>query len=122
VIHEDLSEGIIGCAIAVHQTLGPGLLESSYQAAMAIEMTYAGLSFAREPIVPVIYRNVLVGHHRPDFVVEEAVVIEIKSVERYDPVFAAQILTYLRITGCRVGIPLNFNRPVLKDGIKRFVL
>ena len=89
---------------------------------MAIEFAHAGLSFVKEPRVPVTYRTVVIGQHRPDFIVEHAVVVEIKSVERYDPVFAAQVLTYLRITRLRVGLLLNFNRPVLKDGIKRFAL
>jgi GxxExxY protein len=122
MIHEELTEQIITCAISVHKELGPGLLESNYLAAMAIELAHARLSFLKEPTIPVFYRGTRIGEHRPDFIVERAVVLEIKSVERYDPVFAAQVLTYLRITGTRVGLLLNFNRPVLKDGIKRFVL
>ena len=122
MIHEELTERIISSAIEVHKQLGPGLLESSYHAALAIEFKLAGLSFVREPTIPVMYRGVEIGHHRPDFIVECAVVLEIKSVERYDPVFAAQMLTYLRITSHHVGLLVNFNRPVLKDGIKRFVL
>jgi GxxExxY protein len=122
MLHEDVTQRIIACATEVHRRLGPGLLESSYQAAMAIELTHDGLSFVRERIVPVTYRDVVIGQHRPDFVVSNLVVVEIKSVERYDPVFAAQLLTYLRITQMHVGLLLNFNRPVLKDGIKRFVL
>ena len=119
MILEDLTEQIISCAIDVHKELGPGLLESNYQAALTIELGFASLSFVREPIIPVVYRGIEIGQHRPDFIVESAVVLEIKSVARYDPVFAAQVLTYLRITGARVGLLLNFNRPVLKDGIKR---
>ena len=122
MILEDLTERIISCAIEVHKELGPGLLESNYRAALAIDLGVAGLSFVREPIIPVIYRGTRIGQHRPDFIVESAVVLEVKSVERYDPVFAAQVLTYLRITGARIGLLLNFNRPVMKDGIKRFAL
>ena len=122
MLHEELTERIITCEIEVHRQLGPGLFESNYQAASAIEFTHAGLSFVREPTLPVFYREVLVGQYRPDFIVENLIVLEVKSVERYDPVFAAQVLTYLRLTKLRVGLPLNFNRPVLKDGIKRFVL
>jgi GxxExxY protein len=81
MIHEELTEQIISCAIAVHRELGPGLLESNYHAAMAIELRLAGLSFAREPIIPVMYRGLEIGQHRPDFIVEKAVVLEIKSVE-----------------------------------------
>jgi GxxExxY protein len=122
MVHEELTERIIDCAIEVHRQLGPGLLESNYHAAMAIELHVAGLSFVREPTIPVIYRGIEIGQHRPDFIVEKVVVLEIKRVERYDPVFAAQVLTYLRITSSQVGLLLNFNRPVLKYGIKRFVL
>jgi len=122
MIKEELTERIIGCAMEVHAALGPGLLESNYQAAMGLELSAAGLSFARERLVPVVYRGVEIGQHRPDFVIENTVVVEIKSVERYDPVFAAQVITYLRITKLRVGLLFNFNRPTLKDGIKRFVL
>ena len=122
MIHAALTEQIIGCAMQVHGTLGAGLLESNYQAAMALELRAAGLSFLREQLVPVVYRGVEIGQHRPDFVIENAVVVEVKSVERYDPVFAAQVMTYMRITKLRVGLLLNFNRPTLKDGIKRFVL
>ena len=122
MLHEKLTERIITCEIEVHRQLGPGLFEANYQAASAIEFTYAGLSFLREPTLPVFYRDVKVGQYRPDFIVENLVVVEIKSVERYDPVFAAQVLTYLRLTKLSVGLLLNFNRPVLTDGIKRFVL
>jgi GxxExxY protein len=122
MLHEELTERIIGCETEVHRQLGPGLFEVNYQAATAIEFTYAGLPFVREPDVPVFYRGAQIGFYRPDFIVDNLVVIELKSVERYDPVFAAQILTYLRLTKLRVGLLFNFNRPVLKDGIKRFVL
>ena len=122
MLHEELTEQIIACETEVHRQLGPGLFESSYQAATAIELEYAGLSFVREPSYPVFYRGIQIGCHRPDFIVENLVVVEIKSVENYNPVFAAQVLTYLRLTKLHVGLLFNFNRPVLKDGIKRFAL
>lgn len=117
-----LTEKIIGCAIEVHRQLGPGLLESTYEAALAIELDLAGLRFLRQPVFPVTYKHRPIGEHRLDLVVEDAVVVELKSVERHDPLFEAQLLTYLRIAGKRLGLLTNFNTRLLKDGIKRRVL
>ena len=117
-----LTERIIGCAIEVHRQLGPGLLESTYEAALAIELECAGLSFERQLVFPVLYKNKKIGDYRLDLLVRNEVVVEIKSVERFDPVFEAQILTYLRVTGKRVGLLINFNSRLLHDGIKRFIL
>jgi len=119
---DPLTEKIIGCAIEVHRVLGPGLLESSYEAALAIEFESAGLKFHRQLVIPVHYKGQLIGEHRLDFVVEEAVILELKSVERFDPIFEAQVLTYLRLSGKRRGLLINFNSRLLKDGVKRFVL
>jgi GxxExxY protein len=119
---DSLTERIIGCAIEVHRVLGPGLLEATYEAALAIEMTDAALSFQQQLVVPVSYKNRLIGEHRIDFLVENAVVVELKSVERFDPLFEAQVLTYLRVTGKKRGLLLNFNSRLLKDGVRRFVL
>ena len=120
--HRRLTEKIIGCAIEVHRQLGPGLLEGSYLAALCIELADAGLRFAREHRVPVVYKGHLVGEYRLDLIVEDSVVVELKSVERFDPVFEAQVLTYLKVTGKRIGLLMNFNSRLLRDGIKRFVL
>lgn len=117
-----LTERIIGCAIEVHRQLGPGLLESTYEAALAIELEDAGIQFERQLIYPVIYKGRKVGDYRLDLLVAKQVVVEIKSVERFDPVFEAQVLTYLRITGARVGLLINFNSRLVHEGIKRFVL
>jgi GxxExxY protein len=119
---DPLTERIIGCAIEVHRVLGPGLLEASYEAALAIELEAAKLRFQQQLIVPVFYKGRPIGDHRLDFVVEDAVILELKSVERYDPIFEAQVLTYLRLTGKRRALLINFNSRLLKDGIKRFVL
>ncbi|MEO8680060.1 MAG: GxxExxY protein [Vicinamibacterales bacterium] len=119
---DPLTERIIGCAIEVHRQLGPGLLESAYQAALSVELAFNRLRFERERTIRIEYRGLEIGHYRPDLIVENAVVVEVKSVSGYDPVFTAQMLTYLRITGLKTGLLLNFNRAVLKDGIKRFVL
>jgi GxxExxY protein len=117
-----LTERIIGCAIEVHKQLGPGLLEGTYEAALSIELNAAGLSHVRQPILPVVYKAQVIGEYRLDFIVADKIVIEIKSVERFDPIFEAQVLTYLKVTGKRIGLLINFNSRLLKDGIKRFVL
>lgn len=117
-----LTEKIIGCAIEVHRTLGPGLLEATYEAALCVELDLAGLRFQRQVVVPVKYKNHPVGDYRLDLVVEDSVVVEIKSVDRFDPVFEAQLLTYLKIPGHKRGLLLNFNARLLKDGIKRMIL
>ena len=119
---DPLTEKIIGCAIEVHRTLGPGLLEQTYEAALCVELQLAGLKFQRQLAVPVTYKNEPVGDYRLDMVVENSVVLEIKSVDRFDPVFEVQLLTYLKITGLKRGLLLNFNSRLLKDGIKRLVL
>lgn len=119
---DPMTEKIIGCAIEVHRVLGPGLLESSYEAALAIEFQTAKINFHRQLVIPVTYKGQPIGEHRLDFLVEDAVVLELKSVERFDPIFEAQILTYLRLSGKRRGLLINFNSRLLKDGVKRFVL
>ena len=102
--------------------LGPRLLESVYESALCLELTAAGLSFTRQIGIPVCYKGTLIAEHRPDLIVSDRVIVEVKSVERFDYVFVAQMLTSLRITGLRVGLILNFNRAVLKDGIRRITL
>ncbi len=121
-IRDPLTEKIIGCAIEVHRVLGLGLLEATYEGALCVELELAGLSFQRQSAVPVTYKNRPVGDCRLDLIVENSVVIEIKSVDRFDPVFEAQLLSYLKITGIKHGLLLNFNSRLLKDGIKRMVL
>jgi len=119
---DPLTEKIIGCAIEVHRTLGPGLLEITYESALAVELRLAGLNFERQLVVPITYKGQPVGEYRLDLVVEKAVVVEIKSVDRFDPIFEAQLLAYLKITGIKRGLLLNFNSRLLKDGIKRLML
>jgi GxxExxY protein len=117
-----ITERIIGCAIEVHRQLGPGLLESTYEAALAIEFEACDLGFLQQPVFPAVYKGKTIGEYRPDIIVENAVVVEIKSVEGFDPVFEAQVLTYLKITGMRIGLLINFNSRLLRDGIRRFIL
>ena len=121
--HEvELTEKIIGCAIDVHRALGPGLLESAYKRALAIDLRHHQIQFEREKRIPLQYRGVRLGDYYVDLIIANRVVVEVKSVLQWEPVFEAQILTYLRITGVRVGLLMNFNKAVLKAGIKRFVL
>ena len=119
---DPLTERIIGCAIEVHRELGAGLLESAYQTALSVELAHQGLHFDRERLIPLFYKGVKVGDYRPDLIVEGEVVVEVKSVLHFEPVFVAQMLTYLRITGLHRGLLLNFNKPVLKAGVKRISL
>ncbi len=120
--YEKISEVIIGCAIEVHRNLGPGLLESVYEAAMDIEFTEKGLGFSRQRMLPVIYKNKKIGEFRLDFLVEDVIVVELKSVERFDPIFEAQVLSYMKLGSYPVGLLINFNSKLVKSGIQRFVL
>jgi len=119
---DPLTQKIIGCAIEVHRQLGPGLLESLYEEALIVEFELQGLKFQRQVELPVHYKGKSIGQYRLDLLVEDTVVLEIKSVERHDPVFEAQLLTYMKLTGKKVGLLINFNSRLLKDGVKRFVL
>jgi GxxExxY protein len=122
MLHEELTGRILNAAIQVHKVLGPCLSEASYQAAMALEMSAMTLSFEREPTLEVRYRGVAIGHHRPDFIVERLVIVELKSVARLDSVFTSQVLTYLKLTGLKVGLLINFNVAAIPFGLKRIVL
>jgi GxxExxY protein len=118
----EITEAIIGAAIEVHRTLGPGLLEASYEAALCIELEERGMRYLRQLPIPLTYKGRPIGEYRLDLLVEDAVIIEVKSVDRFDPVFSAQLLTYLRATSIDVGLLINFNSQFLKDGIRRYVL
>ncbi len=117
-----LSETIIGAAIRVHQALGPGLLESSYEACLEYELTDSGLVVARQKELPVVYRGVRVEcGYRIDLLVNELVIVELKVVERFEKIHEAQLHTYLRLSNLKLGLLLNFNVVRLTDGIKRIV-
>ena len=118
-LHASLTERIIGCAMEVHRHLGPGLLESVYESALCFELTTAGLVFKRQIGVPLFYKGMLLSEHRPDLVVAESVIVEVKAVERLDKIHMAQMLTYLRVTSLHLGLILNFNSAVLKHGVRR---
>ena len=117
-----LTEKIIGCAIEVHRELGPGLLEAAYEEALCIEFTIAGLSFCRQVPFPILYQGRNREQYRLDLIVEDTAIVEIKSVERHAPVFAAQILTYLKATNKKVGLLINFNNRLLHDGVQGFII
>jgi GxxExxY protein len=121
-VQDPLTEKISGCAIEVHRVLGPGLLEATYEAALAIEFEAAKMAFQRQVVIPLTYKGKSIGEHRLDFLVENEVVLELKSVERFDPIFEAQVLTYLRVSGKNRGLLMNFNSRLLKDGLKRYRL
>ena len=118
----EITEAVIGSAIEVHKHLGPGLLESAYEVCLAYEIATRGLKVVRQLQVPVRYKEVhLDCGYRVDLLVEDLVVVELKVVERLEPIHDAQVLTYLRLSGCQIGLLLNFNTPILRDGIKRLV-
>src|SRR5439155_15608715 len=119
---DPLTRQIIGAAIEVHRVLGPGLLESIYEKALCIELDTRGLRYARQLEVPAYYKGRLLGTYYVDLLVEDLVVVEVKSVTAIVPVFEAQLFTYMRLTKKRRGLLLNFHSPVLKDGITRRVL
>jgi GxxExxY protein len=118
-----LTETIIGSAIEVHRYFGPGLLESTYESCVAHEITLSGLSVARQVALPVVYKGIQIDQgYRIDLLVENKVIVEIKAVEQIIPVHEAQVLSYLKHSGKKVGLLLNFNVKILKDGgIRRFV-
>ena len=118
----EITEKIIGCAIEVHRNLGPGLLERVYEEALCIELELSGVSYQRQLAVPIDYKGRVIGEYRLDLLVQDKVIVEIKSVDRRDPVFEAQLLTYLKVTGKKIGLLINFNTGLLKTGIKRIIL
>jgi GxxExxY protein len=124
VIENDLlTEKIIGCAIEVHRGLGPGLLESAYEECLCFELEQARLNHEKEVPLPIVYKAVKLDcGYRMDIVVEERVVIELKTVDRLMPIHEAQLLTYLKLSRIKTGLLLNFNSATLKDGLRRLVL
>ena len=117
-----LTEKIIKCAMEVHKNLGPGLLESVYDKAMCYEIGNNGLRYQNQVVIPIIYKGNMLGEHRIDLLVENEIIVELKAVDRMDPVFKAQLLSYLRLTNKKLGLLINFNVPYLKDGIQRVIL
>jgi GxxExxY protein len=121
-LHETLTEQIIACAITVHDTLGPGLLESIYQRCLVVELRAASLHVETERYIPVLYRGSVIGPPlKLDLVVAALVIVEVKAVQSFVPVHHAQVISYLKLTGCPVGLLINFNVTLLKHGIRRVV-
>jgi len=117
-----ITEAIIGSAIQVHKALGPGLLESAYEACLVYELNQRGLKVQQQKPLPVVYQNVKLDcGYRLDLFVEEAVIVELKSVDHLEPIHNAQLLSYLKLSGAKVGLLINFNVMILKSGIRRVV-
>jgi GxxExxY protein len=123
LLHQELTSSILRCAFKVHSTLGPGLLESAYEECLHYELDKNGLIVIKQKPMPLIYeeRKLELGY-RIDLLVENKIIIEVKSVDALNPVHLAQIMTYLKLSGCRIGLLINFNVQSLKDGIKRVII
>ena len=123
LLYEELTSSILKCAYKVHSVLGPGLLESAYEECLNYELDKIGLLSVKQKTMPLIYeqRKLDLGY-RIDLLVEDKVIIEVKSVDVVNPVHFAQLMTYLKLSGCRIGFLINFNVESLKDGIKRVIL
>ena len=123
MLFEDITRVIIGCAIDVHKELGPGLLESAYEECLYYELQKAGLKVEKQKAIPVVYKEIKLDcGYRADIIVENKIVIELKTVDEFNPVHEAQILTYLNFADKKLGLLINFNVLRLKDGIKRYIL
>src|SRR5262245_56175368 len=121
--HSELTGKIIGAAVEVHKHLGPGLLESAYEECLCRELGLRSVLFERQKPLLLAYKGIVLEcGHRLDLLVEGRIIVEIKSVETLAPIHEAQLLTYIKLARMKVGLLLNFNVPILKDGIKRFVL
>lgn len=116
-----LTGAIIDAAIEVHRILGPGYLESVYEEALSKELNSRGILFERQKVISVEYKGQTVGESRLDFLVDKKVIVELKSVDNLAPIHKAQVLSYLKMTGCKVALLINFNTTVLKSGVKRIV-
>lgn len=120
---EEIATQIVDAALAVHKQLGPGLLESVYELCLRRELTKRSVPFRSQLALPIVYDGVeLDGGLRLDLLAADLVIVEIKAVEKHNPLFEAQLLTYLKLSGKRLGLLINFNVPLIKDGIKRIVL
>jgi GxxExxY protein len=121
--NDRLTEKVIGLAIEVHRQLGPGLLESAYEECLCLELQEAGLAFRRQVPLPIVYKSVRLDcGYRLDLVIEDQLILELKSVEGLLPIHEAQVLTYMKLSGVRTGLLVNFNSVVLKNGIRRLML
>ena len=123
ILAEPLTDRVIGLAIEVHRHTGPGLLESVYEQCLCRELTEAGIAFARQVAIPILYKGIAIGDgFKADIIVAQELILEIKAVGAILPIHAVQLRTYLRMSGIRVGLLLNFNVPRLVDGLHRYVV
>lgn len=118
---EDLARRVIGAAIEVHRTLGPGFLEKVYQRALSVELEHLGISHRIESPIKILYRGVNIGEGRSDLLIADKLIVELKTVEAIKDIHRAQVISYLKATGLRLGLLMNFNTTVLKDGIQRII-
>ena len=120
---EDIASKIIDAAITVHRILGPGLLERVYEVCLCHELEKRNLKFERQVNIPIVYDGLSFEEgYRIDILVENQIIVELKAAENYNPVWKAQVLSYLKVTGKRLGLLINFNVPLLKDGVQRVIL
>lgn len=123
LLYKELTGKIVNCAISVHKLLGPGLLESAYEECLQYELTLSGLKSSKQVPMPLIYRDKKMDiGYRVDLLVEDKVIIEVKSVDVVNPVHIAQLMTYLKLSGTRIGLLINFNVQFLKEGIRRIII
>jgi len=119
---EQLAHEVIGAAIDVHREIGPGFLESVYQNALYYELGLRNIAYEAQTLAPVTYKGYAVGEGRIDILVEKRLIVELKAVEAFEPIHQAQVISYLRAMNLSLGLLINFNRPILKDGIRRVIL
>ena len=119
---DDITSTIIGAALEVHRVLGPGFMESVYEEALAVELELRRVTYERQKVVSVSYKGRPVGEGRTDFLVENSVIVELKAAERILPIHRAQVLSYLKTTGCCLGLLINFHEALLANGVRRIVL
>ena len=119
---DETASAVFGAALEVHRVLGPGFLESVYEEAMAVELELRGISFERQKPIGVSYKGHAIGEGKLDFFVQNSLIVELKAAEKLLPIHQAQLMSYLKTTGCRLGLPVNFHERLLKDGVRRVVL
>ena len=119
---DETARAVLSAALEVHRVLGPGFLESVYEGAMAVEFELRGISFERQKPIGVSYKEYAIGEGKLDFFVQNSLIVELKAAERLLPIHQAQLMSYLKATGCRLGLLVNFHERLLKDGVRRVVL
>jgi GxxExxY protein len=116
-----LAHSVIGAALSVHRALGPGFLESVYESALSIELRFRSIPYKTQVPIPLYYRGQVIGESRLDLLIDEVLIVELKSVEVFAPIHTAQLISYLRSSKCKLGLLINFNVPILKQGIRRII-